>query len=431
MRTIENSLMILQKIKEKKISFVRAVNKDIPHLNLDSGEIAIVKSNIKHVINRYYYLRWQIKHSIRELSDENLDLLIVALAQVSYSRGVSFDEAIEELKRIFEETGVELDFDTVTNVLQTLKDAPLSINDNYPTEYIKRTSLKNSIPEWIVKMVTKQYGISNAIKSFQAMRRIGQIGVSVNTMLTSVEKIAENLDFEKSKLCDSCLNYKGKTRLIDLPAFQKCEIFIQDELQQFLIDTIDPEQGDEILIVNKERTMMSVATAIKINDLGKVYHSVLEYGDAIAVANLAKKFNLRSIDPFEGDSNLMITHLAPNSLDKVLVIAPSSELGLIRKKPEVPLTLKRDALDGIILKAMAYLKDSAEFVKEGGILLYATYTINRKESTTLVSTFLSEHPEFVLEEEKQIFPYELNTDGLYYAILKKKAPSDEEDEQSE
>jgi 16S rRNA (cytosine967-C5)-methyltransferase len=110
-----------------------------------------------------------------------------------------------------------------------------------------------------------------------------------------------------------------------------------------------------------------------------------------------------------------------NSFDRVLLDAPCSGLGDLRHKPEIRFHLKPENIDELVLLQSKLLDVNASYVKENGILLYSTCTLNKKENEKQISKFLEKHTEFELIEEKTLLPYEENSDGFYYAKMRKKA----------
>ena len=111
-------------------------------------------------------------------------------------------------------------------------------------------------------------------------------------------------------------------------------------------------------------------------------------------------------------------------MDKVLCMPPSSDFGLIRKKPEIVITFKKEDMDNLIKVQKEYIEEFSKYVKDEGTFVYSVTTLNDKESRKIVKEFLSKHSEFFLMEEKIIFPYEYQTDGVYYAKMIKKSEED-------
>ena len=128
----------------------------------------------------------------------------------------------------------------------------------------------------------------------------------------------------------------------------------------------------------------------------------------------------------------------PESFDAVLVDAPCSGLGILRRYPEVKITKKPSDLDEIMSIQKQILNTVASLVKPGGTLVYSTCTVNRKENDKMIEQFLAQHPNYeldptlvkrlpdVLSEQTkhgmvQLFPGDYQTDGFFIACLKRQA----------
>ena len=124
------------------------------------------------------------------------------------------------------------------------------------------------------------------------------------------------------------------------------------------------------------------------------------------------------------------------AFDAVLADVPCSCLGLLRKKPDIRLKKDGSEIDNLIPIQRKILEQAAMYVKTGGVLLYSTCTLSKKENEKNVEWFLQNHPEYTLEDmtpylPKQmadmgkqgyltVFPHIHHTDGFFIARLKKK-----------
>jgi 16S rRNA (cytosine967-C5)-methyltransferase len=109
-----------------------------------------------------------------------------------------------------------------------------------------------------------------------------------------------------------------------------------------------------------------------------------------------------------------------DQFDRILIDAPCSGLGDLRHKPEIRLHLKPEDLDEITKVQKDILTAAAPYLKQDGILVYSTCTLNKKENENQVKTFLQAHSDYALLEEKTIFPYENGGDGFFMAKLQRK-----------
>ena len=106
-----------------------------------------------------------------------------------------------------------------------------------------------------------------------------------------------------------------------------------------------------------------------------------------------------------------------NAFDAVLLDVPCSGFGLLSEKPDVRLRKDETAVFALMGTQNAILDVCCRYVRPGGVLVYATCTISRRENGERVRAFLAAHPTFTLEAERQLLPTRDGTDGFYYAKL--------------
>lgn len=106
-----------------------------------------------------------------------------------------------------------------------------------------------------------------------------------------------------------------------------------------------------------------------------------------------------------------------DAFDAVLLDVPCSGFGLLAEKPDIRLNKTIETVDALTETQDAILNACAQYVRRGGVLVYATCTIVRRENEERVRAFLKTHPDFVLEAERQLLPLRDGTDGFYYARL--------------
>lgn len=108
-----------------------------------------------------------------------------------------------------------------------------------------------------------------------------------------------------------------------------------------------------------------------------------------------------------------------DSADVVLCDAPCSGLGVIAGKPDIKYRMSPEKQETLSALQQQILSTVCHYVKPGGILLYSTCTIHRRENEDNVTRFLADHPKFVLEKQEQILPKAGRNDGFFYARMKR------------
>lgn len=401
----------LNKIKTKELTISKIIKDESGNKDAE-----MLKKSLKYLANRYYRLSWEANNSINDVQEEIKEYFICTLA-ISYSNKELdesyFKEAFNQDETEFESFNKEL----LLNALLNLKSNPLKYEGK---DVIKKLSINYSYPEWVIKMMVKHFGVSHIYKDVVSIKKPLKMSLNVNTLLTSKEEVLKDNRFTNIDYLENGIRYEGDFKLNEITKFKNNEIFIQDEVSQLLISKLNLEMGDETLLISEDNGPLAIDMAIKQNDIGNIHVINTDMLTISSVRKFIDRFKLKSVNVIQTDLSLLLSHVAKESLDKILFIAPSSNLGLLRRKSSLLLTLKREDLDSLITYQKTYLEDVASHLKQGGRMIYAVYTYNKKESSLIVSEFLNNNPDYTLIEEKQLFTYTLPSDGAYYAIIERK-----------
>ena len=425
MTLLDYTFKLFEGVKEKEYSFANALNKKIQEMSLTSLEINTIKACLKGVINRYYFLKWEIKKSYGNVEEGLIDYLVLGLSYARYVNNVNIDDVINFFKESENDALKELDLSKLYEVYLSLKNNVTPIPEKYENNFSKKLSLLYSYPEWLVGMMKKHFGGKNTYKSIASSRRNTLINLVVNPT-SELEEILKDENYKQLSINPNAFEYVGKSPLIENKLFREKKIYVMDCIEQLLIDELDPFQGDEVLVIGENRATLASTIALRMYNFGKVYYSSETQDSYFASRKSIDLYKIKNLIPFEGSIDLVCTHVKEKSLDKVLVIPPNSEFGLIRRKPEILINFKQETLDSLIEQQGNYILEASKFVKDGGTLIYGVPTLNIKESYNIVRLFVESHPEFELEKEEMIFPYVNQTTGMYYAKLIKKTNNLEE-----
>lgn len=425
MAILEQAYTYFTKIMNKEESFVTVMNRSLPELKASnaysSEEVTMIRDMLKSTVNKYYFLRYEVRKGIvdMELEPEETNVLILGLALIHYVKDVNLDMVMEFFKEDYNYLPLKISLDQIRDLYTSIGDHPMELPEKVDSVLSKKISMKYSYPEWMVKMLFKHFGVKNTYRSCASSRHSMPIVVNINPMKFKNETLDPDL-FTKSTFTDHTYNYLGKEKIITNPTFKSNKIFVEDEALQFLVDKLEPSQGEEMLFIDDSKGICALDATLKVHDLAKVSVATNNVLNVEQIRNLAHRFQVKSMDVFALDRpNLLITHVAPKSKDKVLLIPDSSKIGLIRKHPDILLTLRRQDLDEILASEKEYLNEAAATVKDEGILIYSVFTLNKKESEAIITDFLKEHSDFSLLEQRQYFPFEGPCDGFYYAKLQR------------
>ena len=156
-----------------------------------------------------------------------------------------------------------------------------------------------------------------------------------------------------------------------------------------------------------------------MNDKGEITAQELYEKRTGLISELMERTGASCVKAVTADATAAGAY-SEESFERILIDAPCSGLGDLSHKPEIRWHLKPENLDELTAIQKAILNANAPYLKRGGILVYSTCTLNRKENENMVRDFLKEHEEYELLEEKTLFPFEDDADGFFSARMRRK-----------
>lgn len=299
------------------------------------------------------------------------------------------------------------------------------------TQYL---SVRYSHPKWLVKRLLTLLGREEAEAFLAADNGIVPLTVQVNTLKTTAEDLAAELTAAGVTAAPhpwvpDCLELSGSGDLTALEAFQTGKFFVQDPAAKLVSLISAPKKGQRVIDVCAAPGGKSFGAAIAMEDRGEVLACDLHENKLSRIEAGAARLGLKSIWDFAADGTVFRPEWA-ESADVVLVDAPCSGLGIIRKKPDIRYK-SPDDLFTLTVAQSTILENAARYVKPGGTLIYSTCTILPEENGQVVDGFLSGHPEFSRETftlpapmgeqpgELTLWPHRHGTDGFYICRLRR------------
>ena len=184
---------------------------------------------------------------------------------------------------------------------------------------------------------------------------------------------------------------------------------------------VDPQPGDTVVDVCATPGGKTLFMAERMNNQGTIHAGDLYLARLELLEAQAKRLGVTIVDINAWDSTQPRLDLKDQA-DCVLVDAPCSGLGVIRRKPEIKYReedMERKKLPQI---QRMILEAASSYVKVGGTLVYSTCTVNLEENTFVTEAFLKKHPEFERITEQQMYPGAQEGDGFYICKMKRKQP---------
>ena len=277
-------------------------------------------------------------------------------------------------------------------------------------------SVRYSCPMWLTERFIRQYGFECARDMLAANTTTPDVTLCVNTCKATVEEVREKLAAEggsvmPARVAPNALHVSGTSDMTSLSSFREGLYHVMDESAMLAVITAEPKENMHIIDMCAAPGGKSFATAYLSNDKAKISaRDVYDHKTDLLKAGAAR-LGLQSIAVKYADAEKLYKEDIA-SADIVLVDAPCSGFGLLRKKPDIRLTRTEGDIKLLAAMQRRILRIAAQYVRPGGILLYSTCTLTKEENEDNAEWFTAEQPFHELTR-RTVFPQEYGTDGFF------------------
>lgn len=421
------------------------VNNYIQKYNLSSSDSGLLTEIIYGTIQRDqlldYYLQPYIKNQ-KKLEEWVYILIKLSLYQLQFLDRVPAHAVLNEAVEIAKKRGHKGIASLVNGVLRNIQRNGLRSLEEIKNP-IEKLAIQTNHPEWLIEQWVKEFGEEetekmcekNILPPFQTAR--------VNTMKATREEVIkmlekEGFEVEEGNLSPFAIEIQ-KGNVAHSQAFKEGYISIQDESSMLVAQALGVEQGDDILDTCAAPGGKSTHIAELLNGTGSVTSLDLHKHKVKLIKEQAIRLGIENINTFELDARKAPEEFENRLFDKVLVDAPCSGLGVIRRKPDILLRKNPTDVTNLQRVQKSILNEASKLVKPGGTLVYSTCTVGHEENMDVVNSFLNEHNEYELDHSLnehlpsklnenesvqkgyiQLLPHYFGTDGFFIARLRKK-----------
>lgn len=433
---------ILDKVEASQ-AFSNIVLNDVLRQNqLSPEDTRFLTELVYGVIQNKLKLDYQLDPFIRKQKKIDgwvMQLLRVSLYQITLLDKVPMHAIVNEAVNIAKIRGNRGISGFVNGVLRATERKGVRSADDI-SDPINKLSIKYSYPEWIVTLLSEEVGMEETEKILDSLSDKARLSLRVNTTLKSVEAVQKQLDLEGFETEKSKVSDNGLICLRGLPVhsslFKDGIITIQDESSMLVAEALQVEAGDAVLdaCAAPGGKTTHIATYLDKNKGGQVTALDLHEKKIRKIRENADRLGFADIIITNAmDARKAAETFEHESFDKILIDAPCSGLGLMRRKPDIRYQKKLSDIHALQKVQLEILTSVAPLLKKGGRLVYSTCTITRKENDDVVKAFLSEQPSFEIEPVYRkntdiklsddgflhLYPHRYHTDGFFIASLRK------------
>ena len=267
---------------------------------------------------------------------------------------------------------------------------------------------RHSHPPWIITQWIGQLGLAQAEPLAMIMSEPPPLTVRTNTLTIGRDSLIARLAGEgaiavATRFSPDGLNITSRTPLASLPSFQEGLCTIQDESSQLASLFLAPRPGERVLDLCAAPGGKATHLAQLMENSGAILACDTAVRKLALIGENARRLGITIIRtmPLQDDSLL---RQEENGFDRVLVDAPCSGLGVLRRNPEGKWWKTPTDVKELAVRQKVILHNAAGFLKESGSLLYATCSTTIEENEEVIADFLSKRPDFMLEDLRGLFP---------------------------
>lgn len=380
----------------------------------------LVYGVIERKITLDYILSQYLTQPLKKLNPQVLTILRMGVYQIKFLDKVPDSAAVNESVKLVKKVKCAFASGLVNSVLRKVSASEVS----YPETDNKAfdLSIKYSCPIELVKHYADDYGFEDTEKFLKDSLGNAPIFLRVNTLKTTTDKLIDILASENvsATKCDDLENAVMLTNggaVFKTKAYKDGLFHVQDKASQICISKLDPKPDEVVFDMCASPGGKTFTIAEIMNNKGKVYSFDLYEHRVKLIADGAKRLGIDIVDAKTEDSAEFNSKIP--KADRILCDVPCSGLGVIRRKPEIRYK-DLGFVDNLCELQYNILNCSAKYLRNNGIIVYSTCSLNKKENEDICNKFLSEHDDFIkIDDYITLWPHKNGTDGFFIAKLKK------------
>ena len=405
---------------------------------LDRRESALTTRLCYGVLqNRFlldHYLKQLLTGKLKDLHPMVRDILHLGLYQVYCM------DKIPESAAVNESVGLAKRYCPKQRFAPGLVNAVLrnAVRTNGTLKAPERLEDRYSHPQKLIDLLSAYVGSDRIENLLSSNNAAPDTVVQVNTLRADSRAVAEALEnrgitVKEHLWMPDCLVLSGMGNLEQLPEFREGLFYVQDAASKLSVLCAQlPQEGAQLLDCCAAPGGKTFAAAIAMGGKGRIHSCDVHSHKTALIRNGAERLGFDHISVYEQDATA--DHPGwQDAMDAVIVDAPCSGYGIIRKKPDIRYK-DPDTMAQLPKLQLQILSNQARYVKPGGVLMYSTCTLVRKENEGVVEKFLAANSDFYLEPLRvpEIFPEnttgmlalvpgEYDTDGFFICRMRRKA----------
>lgn len=430
---------ILDRIEQEKAYSNIVLNQALKEENMTDQDRSLLTELVYGVIQNKRLLDYYLSPYVRnpkKLDNWVKQVLRLGVYQLVFLDTIPAYAAISEAVNYTKKRGHRGVAGFVNGVLRNVMRHPLKSLDHISSS-VEKIGIKYSLPQWLVTELINDYDEQTVEYIANSFNKRAKVSIRVNVKRLSRKEVMSQLEKEGFDVSESRLAPEGIIVHNGLPVnsslFKQGIITIQDESSMLVAPALEVAPSDYVLDACAAPGGKSshIATYLEASVGGCLLSSdIHKHKIPLIESNLSRQ-QLQSVSQVDViDARKLSLKFKEETFDKILIDAPCSGIGLLRRKPDIRYHKKDSHSTSLSDLQLSILNEAAKVLKVGGRLIYSTCTILKKENQHIIQAFLQEHKNFQLAKIKTnlttsndgmltILPHQFDSDGFFIAALEK------------
>ncbi len=408
----------------------------------DKGFVTeVVYGTLKYRLRLDYILNQFSKVPVHKMKPFMRQLLRMSVYQLMCLDKVPASAVINEAVKLAKKRGFVTLSGFVNGVLRTIERQKGEVDypdyKKSPTTYL---SVYYSFPEWIITEWLNSFSFEEVKELCEAMNERAKVAIRINTLCATKEEVRQELELagcktESGVFLQEALYLKKSEEIQTLCSYQEGKWTVQDESAMLVAHVVNPQPGERVLDMCSAPGGKSLHLAALMENRGEIISGDVYPHKIELIKQNARRMQANIVKPILQDGTLLEEEFI-GYFDRVLLDAPCSGLGILKRKPDIRYNKTEEDLEAIVAIQRQLAQKAVLYLKPGGVLVYSTCTISRRENEemakwieesfsleklNIVDTIPNNLKPFVKQENKlQILPTMAGTDGFFIAAFKKR-----------
>jgi 16S rRNA (cytosine967-C5)-methyltransferase len=381
-----------------------------------------------------YFIQRYAQRPVSKLDVSVVLALRLGLYQIRFLERIPQWAAVNESVQLVKQQGVGSAAKLVNAVLRQACQRRQEVAGEDVRDEWERLSIELSHPRWLVEKWVRQFGRAEAIALMQANNTAPRPALRFNPGRGTLTEIRSQLEhegvaLEPSRYVSGAYIVTTGTLANQSPPVQLGQVYLQDEGSQLIASLLDAQPGMRVLDLCAAPGGKSSQIAVEMQDTGLIVAGDLHVHRLHLLQQTCQRLAVTIVHPLALDGTQSLPLLPGHPFDRVLVDAPCSGTGTIRRHPEIKWRLQPERLTPLAETQIKLLKSAAAVVAPGGWLVYSTCSLEPEENQAVVEGFLAEESSFKLQRPAihealldtngyvRTYPHRHDMDGFFAAVL--------------